>query len=552
MGSKKIGYKKKTGYRKKSSWSSSMKKPTISKEVAKEAGDIKAAADKKAAAANATPEEKAAAKNKAIIDQAIIDGAAHKKAGNTKAAPDKKAATANATPDEKAAAKNKAIIDQAIIDGAAEKKALAKREKVKAALAKNPPLPAGKTAEQIAADKVIADKINKKLAEIKTYTDAKEGTSAPQTTTDIVPGSADANKEAAAIRDKIEAMKASGASDKEVGAYYDANKDFLRGNRRVETYTNDILDLDDTSVLEKNQYDAIASGSDEAVLKSEQELLRKKEKDQAVKDQISAEDAAQRTLYREQQAAKLSGEQLDRSGDALARQKDAITRTLASETRSFNEQQRQLAEEAVQLDRAEGSTVRKGQIAGRAGDAAAAQSANMAAQSGFGRSSAALGAQASAKSTAATAAGDILTNLVGIGSARTTLEEQGTLLGASFKDLQANVKDAFANQADQVADIAASKFKVKTRLSDIGLEQDKLRTGLTDNLDFLQSTFNLGGSISGANASINAANAATAQRDQQKAGALSLGVAGVTTAVTGNPVLGGVLIVKALADYFDF
>ena len=479
-----------------------MKKPTISKSVAKEAGDIKAAA--------------------------------------------------NATPEEKAAAKNKAIIDQAIIDGAAEKKALAKREKVKAALEKNPLPSTGKTAEQIAADKVIADEINKKLADIKTYTDAKEGTSAPQTVTDIVPGSADANKEAAAIRDKIEAMKASGASDKEVGAYYDANKDFLRGNRRVETYTKDILGLDDTSILEKNQYDAIASGSDEAVLKSEQELLRKKEKDQAVKDQISAEDAAQRTLFREQQAAKLSGEQLNRSGEDLARQKDAITRTLASETRSFNEQQRQLAEEAVQLDRAEGSTVRKGQIAGRAGDAAAAQSANMAAQSGFGRSSAALGAQASAKSTAATAAGDILTNLVGIGSARTTLEEQGTLLGASFKDLQANVKDAFANQADQVADNAADKFKVKTRLSDIGVEQGNLRTSLTDNLDFLQSTFNLGGSISGANASINAANAATAQRDQQKAGALSLGVAGITTAVTGNPVLGGVLIVKALADYFDF
>jgi len=320
-------------------------------------------------------------------------------------------------------------------------------------------------------------------------------------------------------------------------------------------YVNDIKELDDLAALENNQLEAVKSGKDDKILQAEQELLRKKEKDEAVKAQIAAEEAAQRTLFREQQAAELAGQELDRSANALARQKDAITRTLDAETRSFNEQQRQLAAEGVQLDRAEGTVKRRGQIAGRSADTTAAASANMAAQSGFGSSSAALGAQASAKSTAATQAGDILTKLVDVESARTTLGVQGDLLGKSFLDLQNQVSDSYEQNADQLDQIKANKFKLATRQEDIGIEQQNLRNTLSSNLDFLQDTFNLGGSISGAAASINAANAATAKRDQEKAAALSLGISGVTAAATMGPagaVIGGVLIVKALSDYFDF
>jgi len=325
--------------------------------------------------------------------------------------------------------------------------------------------------------------------------------------------------------------------------------------KAVGEYVTDIQELDDTAALEKNQLEAITSGKDDKILQAEQELLRKKEKDEAVRSQIAAEEAAQRTLFREQQAAELAGQELDRSANALARQKDAITRTLDAETRSFNEQQRQLAAEGVQLDRAEGTVKRRGQIAGRSADVAAAASANRAAQSGFGSSSAALGAQASAKSTAATQAGDILTKLVDVESARTTLGVQGDLLGKSFLDLQNQTSDSFEQNADQLDQIKANKFKLATLQEDLGTEQQKLRDTLSSNLDFLQDTFNLGGSISGAAASINASNAASAKRDQEKAAALSLGISGITTAATMGPagaVIGGVMIVKALSDYFDF
>ena len=329
-------------------------------------------------------------------------------------------------------------------------------------------------------------------------------------------------------------------------------KKSVENEAAVLNYVKDIQELDDTAALEKNQLDAITSGKDEKILQAEQELLRKKEKDEAVKGQIAAEEAAQRTLFREQQLAELSGQELDRSANALARQKDAITRTLDSETRSFNEQQRQLAAEGVQLERAEGTVKRRGQIAARSSDAAAAEIANRAAQSGFGGSSAALGAQASARSSAATQAGDILTKLTDVEAAKVTLGEQGTLLGKSFQDFQSGISDSFENLGDQQSNLQANKFKLDTRMADIGIEQENLRKTLSSNLDFLQDTFNLGGSISGANASINAANSAQAKEDQQKAAALSLGVSGIGLAATGNPVLGGVMIVKALADYFDF
>jgi hypothetical protein len=334
--------------------------------------------------------------------------------------------------------------------------------------------------------------------------------------------------------------------------YRDTYKKATDDEKAVGTYVKEIQALDDTAALEKNQIDAITSGKDEKILQAEQELLRKKEKDEAVKGQIAAEEAAQRTLFRDQQLAELSGQELDRSANALARQKDAITRTLDTETRSFNEQQRQLAAEGVQLERAEGTVKRRGQIAARSSDAAAAEIANRSAQSGFGGSSAALGAQASARSTAATQAGDILTKLTDVEAARVTLGEQGTLLGKSFQDLQSGISDSFENLGDQQSNLQANRFKLDTRMTDIGIEQENLRNTLSSNLDFLQDTFNLGGSISGANASINAANAAQSKEDQRKSAALSLGVSGIGLAATGNPVLGGVLIVKALADYFDF
>jgi len=189
----------------------------------------------------------------------------------------------------------------------------------------------------------------------------------------------------------------------------------LEGAQKVEdAFTSDLDELRrlrDEGQLDQDLLQARKTGDDEAILKSSQEVLRLKEFERTVGDQLEAEQLAQRTLFRESQS--------------LARQ------------------QAQFEAGAQQ---------------------AAASLQNRAAQTGISNSSAIQGMVAS------------------INTQRS---------------------------------IGVSDFQ--TQLGDISSDRQRLATNLTNDLDFLNETFDLGGDISAATQSIANRQARAAQRAQDEA-----------------------------------
>ncbi len=359
-------------------------------------------------------------------------------------------------------------------------------------------------------------------------------------------------------------------------------EDVIRGQLAVSTGG-----LSELLLAEQEKANELAAA--EAVkaqeLRLKQEALRTVEFDKAKEDQIQAEVLAQRTLAREGEAARLLGQELNRSEGALKRQQDAITRGLAAETRQFEastgelgrqeaavgrEQEsiaRGLAAEGREfgeatteigrqrdlLGRTEAGIARQGSLAARSGQAQAAAAANLAAQSGFGTSSALQGAAAQAQSTAATSAGDILTGLVatGVEGERLTAREglltaafgdvqaaagsaqagltdrlaslgvQGDLLSAGFADVQAGVADARAGIEDQFGALEGERFKLAKAKQDILFEQERVSDQLAGNLSFLEETFELGGDIIRAGGSLQSQQIASANRQAQRQSLLS-------------------------------
>jgi post-segregation antitoxin (ccd killing protein) len=200
--------------------------------------------------------------------------------------------------------------------------------------------------------------------------------------------------------------------------------------------------LRDEGQLDRDLLQARKKGDDEAILKASQEVLRLKEFEQTVGDQLEAEQLAQRTLFRESQS--------------LARQ------------------QAQFESGAQQ---------------------AAASLQNRAAQTGISNSSAIQGMVASIN----------------------------TQRGVGVSDFQ-------------------------TQLGDISSDRQRLATNLTNDLDFLNETFDLGGDISAATQSIanRQAKEAQAAQDRSERNAIVGSVASLGGFAIGGPV--GAAKGKAFAD----
>ena len=322
----------------------------------------------------------------------------------------------------------------------------------------------------------------------------------------------------------------------------------LRAQKELERRS----ELDNLAALDQKLTDTITGGgSDEDRLKVSKEILNKMDKDQAVKAQVEAEALAQRSIVREQQAAKRAGIDLDIQGKDLLRQQGILSKTLTQEALNFKEGQATLDRKQTSLEREAALTKRQGAIAARAGQQAAAQAANATAQSGFGSSSAALGAQASAQSSAATQAGDILTGLVDNRANQEAITGQRDLLSGQF-DLS---KTIISDQQQDVVDTESRRQLALQELSgvqsDLSAESFRLKADLSENLDFLQTTFDLGGDISRVSQRLSDSRDQDQRRADDRTNTLSLISQGATVGSAFGPT--GLLIgggVGALLSLF--
>lgn len=291
----------------------------------------------------------------------------------------------------------------------------------------------------------------------------------------------------------------------------------------------------DREEVERLQINAQLTGSEEDKLKAAQEFLRFSEFEQAVASQVEAEQLAQRTLFREQQAAARAGTELDLQADDLLRQQGLLTQNLKAATEQLDFGETKLAREA-------GSIRRKGALAARAGEQSAAQLANLAAQGGVG-SSASRGLQASIGTQAATEAGDILTGLVDISANQGLLATQRETLGLESEAARAALGDAGTR-------LDLSRQELAGVQQDISDSERRLQSKLSTNLDFLRETFDLGGSITGAQQSIVNQQQADLRRAQERAdilGGLTTGASlGSNFGPTGAIIGGGIGAVLSL------
>lgn len=303
----------------------------------------------------------------------------------------------------------------------------------------------------------------------------------------------------------------------------------------------DILDKRNKAKLQEEITDALRSGSDEDLLEAQQDMASFNVFNKGVQDQIAEKDKRERDIFRETQRAQMAEEALALQSGALDRQQGAIDRDLAGINRQADQFQ-------TDLTRERGLTRRAGRVAANSSQQANAQAANMQAQSGFGNSSAIQGAMASNRSASATKSGDILTGLTTLG-----FQEAAGLAGIA--DARANNLDARGGVSDARTRLDHAGREIGFRQESLLEQSDNLQIDFNRNVDFMREQFDLGVNMSNLTSSINDANIAYNEQQAAQASGFQTAIAGIgvgAAGFTGAPIIGGLIVAKGVADYFDF